>query len=328
MLIEKSLINKWLDFLKNDRRYSENTILSYEFDIQNLLKFNQHTTNLKNIENFNIDILRQWLLWRKNDKEISPRSNCRAISAIKNLLKFLRILKIKISEEILDIRGPKFIKSLPSSVSVQEIKFSNLLDLGKEGDWMETQDKAIIMLLYGCGLRISEAINLHLKDLDTENMILKIHGKGAKERLTPLIPYAFKSLMEHLYTCPFINLNQLVKKAEQTDYHNNIDLHNKQILNKAKLFKYIFFAESGKQLSRNYFAIRLKKLLSLYNLPFGTSAHSFRHSFATHLLENGANLKQIQSLLGHSQISSTEIYTKVTNNLLKKMYRTVHPREQ
>ena len=328
MLKEEKFINEWLDFLKNNKRYSKNTIESYQFDIQNLVKFNFNFLKKNSLAKFDSEDVQSWLIYRKNNNDTCARTNCRGISAFKSFLKFLQKNKIEISDNLLYTKMPKFSNSLPKAVSVHEIKFSNLLKLGENGDWPEIQDKAILILIYACGLRISEALHLHLNDINFDEMLITIRNtKSGKERIVPIIKFAIDNLINHFYHCPFINnvnLRDNFKSISTTEISSFKEYEH--ILTKAKLLKNLFFTLKGTQMSRTHFALRLKKLLPLYNLPYGTSSHSFRHSFATHLLENGANLKQIQNLLGHSKLSSSEIYTKVTNNLLKKMYFSAHPR--
>ncbi len=223
------------------------------------------------------------------------------------------------------IESPKFNNKLPRAISIKEIKFSNILNISSKNDWTEIQDKAILMIMYGCGLRISEVLNLKLNDIDFDNMTLKItHSKNSKQRIVPIIKYALNSLIMHFIHCPFLNIEKNSNEIYASEIHDYKSYKN--LLKKISLNEYLFFCKNGNILTRNYFAIRLKSLLPLYNLPYGTSSHSFRHSFATHLLENGANIKDIQNLLGHLRLSSSEVYTKVSNNLLRKMYSLSHPK--
>ena len=325
MLIDTKYLKDWLAYLQNNKRYSKNTVLSYEFDIQNFLIYNREHLKLDKIEKLNSMNVRSWISHRRTNQNISARAVSRGFCALKSFLKFLGENKIRVNDEIFDMKNIKFNKSLPRAMELSEIKFSNLLHIDQSDDWLILRDKSIIMLMYGCGLRISEALGIKIFDIDINNMNVKIIGKGSKERIVPIIPYVLKSLLDYFYACPFI----CPDGARDTKYDLDSAGQVLRELIKTKRMtslEYIFFIENGSNLTRNNFAIRLKKLLVFYNLPFKTSSHSFRHSFATHLLENHANIKQIQSLLGHSNLSSTEIYTKVSDSALRKMYEINHPR--
>lgn len=327
MLKETKFLEDWLDFLQNNKRYSKNTIDSYRFDLQDLFKFNLNSLKKDSLSEFVSEDIYDWLLERKNQNDVCHRTNCRAISALKNFFNFLNVKKLsEIPDELFFLRRPKFNNKLPKAVSEHEIKFSNLLKLGENGDWFEIQDKAILMFMYGCGLRISETLGIQINDFDLDEMFLRItNAKGGKERLVPLIGVAFESFLDHIIKCPFLNIEQISPKSDG-DVKNYKEY--KDLLRKISSLDNLFFCLNGSKMSRNYFALKLKKLLPVYNLPYGTSSHSFRHSFASHLLEHGANIKQIQSLLGHSRLSSSEVYTKVTNNLLRKMYNSSHPKSK
>jgi integrase/recombinase XerC len=328
MLKESKFLDSWLEFLENNKRYSKNTVDSYRFDILDLFKFNSNHLKRDSFSEFKTEDIYDWLLARKNTNDVCSRTNCRAISALKNFFAFLEKNKIFIPDELLFIKRPKFSPKLPRPVSLKEIQFSNILELGKNGDWLEIQDKSLLMLMYGCGLRISEALGVKIPDIDFEQMFLKVcNAKGSKERIVPLIKFALDSLLDHLIHCPFLNIDKICGFLPHEDSSKPKNYKEYSVLlKKIQSLDNLFFCQNGKKLTRNYFSLKLKKLLPVYNLPYGTSAHSFRHSFAGHLLENGANIKQIQSLLGHSRLSSSEVYTKVSNNLLRKMYSASHPK--
>ena len=244
--------------------------------------------------------------WVSSRSEFTPRANARVISGLKNFLKYLFLFKkTNISESVLSMRAPKFKNNLPRDLSTEDIKFSEIMNLGlknNEDKWIELRDKAIILLLYGAGLRVSEALSVNFQNLNEEEMIVSIVGKGGKARVVPILPIILDSLIQYIFHCPFIDNN---------NYKN---------LNE------IFFTKNGKILTRNNFAMWMKRSIAKYNLPYKTSPHSFRHSFATHLLENGVNLKELQELLGHTKLSSTEIYTNVTDKTLREVYYSSHPR--
>lgn len=308
MIISKELLDRWVNYMQNYRNYSENTCISYKLDVEGFLNYiKEHLSYIENISDLTIENIHSWMSNEIQDHNRSQRANARALSGIKNLFGYLSVMEsIKVSSDILNMRPPKYPKALPIVMSAEEIKFSQILKLGEniEGDlkWSILCDKAIILLMYGAGLRISEALSVNfIESIDVENMMITIIGKSNKSRVVPMLPIVLNTIMEYMKFCPWI------------------DMSNYKNLNK------IFFTKNGKIMSRNYFSNRLRQYAGRYNLKYKISPHSFRHSFATQLLENGASIHEVQKLLGHSQLSSTDIYVKVSNQLLRDMYYSAHP---
>jgi integrase/recombinase XerC len=307
MFITNDTLEEWINYLIYDKNYSNNTVLSYKKDLEifsNYINNNHYLfPELKKIEDLRPSHVNAWVATRT---EFTARANARVISGLKNFLRYLFLFKkMNISESVLSMRAPKFQNNLPRDISTEDIKFSEIMNLGlknSENKWIELRDRAIILLLYGAGLRVSEALSVNFQNLDEENMIISIIGKGGKARVVPILPIILNSLLDYINYCPFIDNN---------DYKN---LNN------------IFFTKNGKFLTRNNFAMGIKRSIVKYNLPYKTSPHTFRHSFATHLLENGVNLKELQELLGHTKLSSTEIYTNVTDKTLRDVYYSSHPK--
>jgi integrase/recombinase XerC len=307
MLIEQDLLKEWVEYLTHYKNYSNNTVLSYKKDLEifsNYINNNHYLfPELKEIEDLRPSHVNSWVGTRA---EFTPRANARVISGLKNFLKYLFLFKkMNINESILSMRAPKFKNNLPRNLSVEDIKFSAIMNLGSknnENKWIELRDKAIILLLYGAGLRISEALSVNFKNLNKEEMVVSVIGKGGKFRVVPILTIIVDTLIEYIKICPFIDNNG----------YQNLDN--------------IFFTSRGKLLTRNNFAMFLKRSIAKYNLPYNTSPHSFRHSFATHLLDNGVNLKELQVLLGHTKLSSTEVYTNVSDKTLRDVYYSSHPR--
>jgi integrase/recombinase XerC len=308
MIITKEMINGWVDYMINYRNYSENTYLSYKFDLEDFIKYiDTKRTDINRIEDLTIGDIRQWLGNANENHGKSARANARALSSIKNFLKYLYTMNnVAIDENIFEIRPPKYVRPLPKMISKDEIEFSQIIKLGDNENenkrWISLCDKALILLMYGSGLRISEALSVNFKNvIDRESMLITIIGKGGKMRVVPILPIVLDAIDEYMNACPWIEM----------DNYKKLDV--------------IFFTKTGKIVSRNYFSNRIRDYATKYNLPYNISPHSFRHSFATHLIENDVSITEVQKLLGHSKLSTTELYTQVSNQLLKEMYYSSHP---
>lgn len=298
-----SALRAWIFELKIERKYSLCTLKSYSSDLQNFFDFLNGHCGAK----INIDILRDlktidyraWLSFRI-ENGIAARSNVRALSAVKSFLKYLFKRYSFDLSEIENIRRPRFEKFLPKHIS--ERKILEFLELDKFFDtdlpWVTERDRALFSLLYCTGLRINEALNLKMQDIFFYARIrteVKICGKGKKDRVVILLPIVAERLQRYIEACPY-------------DLNGN----------------FFFLGVRGKKLQASLVDNRLEKLRALYNLPDFTSAHSFRHSFATHLLNNGADLRSIQELLGHESLASTQVYTDVDDEQLLKVYNHAH----
>lgn len=297
----KFLIDEWIVFLKYEKKYSSNTVFAYLKDLENFLKFlSNHFSSevsLSVVNNILITDLRSWLANRISCN-ITNRSNNRAVCSINSFFNFL-LKKGKINENIISkLNRPKIKKSLPKPLKYEDIitLINSVPILYKDNvpDWVIMNDKVLFMLLYGCGLRISEALKLKVCDI-SENII--VHGKGNKERIVPIMD----SVM-----C------EILKLIEISPYTKNPD-------------SYIFYSIKGKPLTRNLFAVRMAKLKKFLNLPQEASLHSLRHSFATHLIENDADIRSVQELLGHESLSTTKIYTNISKKQSIDAYKKYHP---
>lgn len=283
-------LNDYLDYLKLERRYSINTIESYKHELisfRDYIKKDYLKVSTKDIEEY-----LKFLSKNKNTKTISHYITC-----LKEFYKFLQMNE-QINENPLEfISLPKTPKTLPNALSKEEI---NLLLNYIPNNSLEFRNKAMIELLYSSGIRISELINIKVYDLDLINSTVKIMGKGNKERLLPIGEYASNILKIY------------------------IENHRNQILNKRNS-DYLFPSKKSEQITRNGFFIILKEIAHKVGIKKDFSPHTLRHSFATHLLDNGADLRSIQELLGHSNISTTQIYTHVSNKHLREIYNNAHP---
>ncbi len=284
-------IEDFINYLIFEKKYSDNTVKAYK---QDLTKFMNYLNNKKinkivkkDIENY-IEYL---------SKNLEARTVSRNISTLKSLYKYLMINKIVNKNPMEIIRNPKLKKSLPKVLSETEI--NSLLDI-KPKNHFDYRNKAMIELMYSSGLRVSELINLKVTDIDLENETVRVFGKGSKERIIPLNEYTVVALKIYIKE----HRKELFKHGE-----NN----------------YLFLNNHGNQMTRQGFFKILKNLAKDKNIKTEFSPHTIRHSFATHLLKHGADLRSIQELLGHSDISSTQIYTHITNEKLKENYEEYHP---
>lgn len=292
MDMNKEYINSYEDYLKIDKKYSKNTLLSYMNDIN---KFNEYIKNkdFKKIEKKDV------ISYLDNERKrgMKDRTLSHNLIVIKNFYKYLyRIGEIKESP-IQTIELPKLKKALPHVLSVEEV--DKILDI-ELNDKYDYRNKAMLELMYSSGLRISELVNLKIQDIDLSENIVRVCGKGSKERIIPIGDYATNYLKIYIneYRRGFI-------KKQVNDY--------------------LFLNSRGNNISRQALFKLIKQIIRDKNIKKDVSPHTLRHSFATHMLENGADLRSIQELLGHSDISTTQIYTHVSNRVLKENYEESHP---
>ncbi len=293
---KKKLLQKWETFLKFKKGLSDNTIENYLNDISQFL--NWYKGNIKNLSKYDlIDFLS--FLYEKYSYKIS--TFLRKLSALK-LFNIFLLENNKISENIFEgFELPKKNKELPEIISINEIyKILNSVDT-KSGSPIEIRNKTILELLYATGIRVSELIELTINDFDKSTGIIRVFGKGKKERLIPL----------HYEAINF--LNTYIKEARS--------LFNK------KNSKFLFLSKNGNKLTRQFIWQIIKKYAIKAGISKNIYPHLIRHSFATHLLERGADIRSIQLMLGHSDISTTQIYTHLNTKKLKEEYFKFHPRE-
>ena len=292
--------DNWINHLSNIKKLSQNSVISYKNDLSKFLIFFQDhiekNIGLKEIGNIEISEFRSFLTHRRNS-EISSNSIARNISALKSFFRFLiRNDKIKESS-VFNLKSPKLKKSLPRPINVDlAIKVIKQAEEIEEEKWIGLRNKAILLLLYGCGLRISEALSLNYDDIQNEDHIL-IKGKGEKERIVPMMPYIKKGIENYLEACP------------------------KEIVSDEALF----IGKRFSRLSPRIIQYALEKIRTTLSLPETATPHALRHSFATHLLDSGGDLRTIQELLGHSSLSTTQKYTKVETSKLLDTYKKAHP---
>ena len=290
------IIRKYQQYLKLEKSLSKNTLDAYMTDLDKLLNFLQ-SENIE-ISDVCLDDLERFSAGL-HDIGIHPRSQARIISGIKSFFHFLIMADYLEADPSELLEGPKIGLKLPEVLTVEEIdSIIAAIDLSKnEGQ----RNRAILETLYSCGLRVSELTNLKLSDLYFDGGFIKVEGKGSKQRLVPISPRAIKEIK--LY---FTDRNRGKIKKEYEDY--------------------VFLARWGKNISRIMVFHLIKELAQTAGITKNISPHTFRHSFATHLLEGGANLRAIQCMLGHESIATTEIYTHIDRNMLRSEIIEHHPR--
>ena len=293
----KSSIDEFKYYLKVERSLSENSIIAYIRDVNKLRSFSENK-NISEIKVTKDDIV-EFINQIKQDG-ISARSQARIISSLKSFYKYLAIEDLIDVNPVELIASPKIGLKLPDTLSLIEIdKLISAIDLSsKHGE----RNRAILEMLYSCGLRVSELVNLNLSNVNFKNSYLKVIGKGHKERLAPIGSKALKYLM--------IYINEI--RNHQTIEKGNED--------------FVFINNRGTKLSRVMIFLIIQKLKQKIGLNKKIGPHTFRHSFATHLIEGGANLRAVQEMLGHESITTTEIYTHLDNDYLRSNIIEFHPR--
>ena len=286
------LISEFLSYLELDLNYSNNTINSYDNDLK---KFENYFKN-KNILKLDVNDLLKFI---SSLKDLSPASVSHMISTLKTFYSYyIKIDRIKVNPTDA-LKAPKLGLHLPEYLSEDEI--DKLLDI-EVTDAFSARNKAILELMYATGLRISEVISLEFKNIDFEECIVRVMGKGSKERIVPINDYALNALSTYINEYRPL----MIKK----------DINN-----------YIFLNNHGKQMTRQGVFKMIKQECLKKGIKKDISPHTIRHTFATHLLLNGADLRIIQELLGHSDISTTQIYTHLTNEELYNDYKKYFPRD-
>ncbi len=295
----KSYIKEYQNYLKLERGLSKNTIDNYTFDVEKLVLFlTQKEINISPIQ-ITEEVIQQFIY--EMASQVNPRSQSRLISGLKSFFNYLIFEDYRNDTPLELIEVPKTGRKLPDTLSTIEIdSLIQAIDLSTpEGE----RNKAMLETLYSCGLRVSELISLKLSDLFFEEGFIKITGKGNKQRFVPV----GKSIIKIV-----------------TSYVNQIRVH----LSIQKNFEdTLFLNRRGRQLTRAMVFTIIKNLAIKINLNKTISPHTFRHSFATHLLENGADLRSIQLMLGHESITTTEVYMHLDRKFLSEVLNNYHPRK-
>ena len=284
-------IDKFLNYLTIEKNYSAHTVNNYKADLGEFRDF-LDSRGGKDIKGIDYFLLRKFLSVL-NDKKLSKRTISRKISTLKSFFKFVLRENLVKNNPAASLIYPRLDKPLPNFLTEKEVK--NILELPKGDELMSLRDKAILEFLYSSGARVSEMVSLKRTEVDLIGGIVKVKGKGNKERLLPLGEPAVMSIKSYL--------------DKRTD------------TNRA-----LFVNKRGTALSDRGVRNIIYKYIKKASLALKVSPHTFRHSFATHLLNRGADLRSVQELLGHSSIATTQVYTHLTIDSLKNVYQKAHPR--
>ena len=284
-----SILLEFLEYLKKERRLSEHTIRNYKSDMVQLTSFLKDEFDLGSLCDVKPEYLRSWIVsLMKNSK--SPRSIHRKISSYRTFVKYARRKGEMNSNPIEGVVLPKLEKRLPSVVPEHAMASLFSDDIFPD-DWKGRRDYAMISLLYETGLRRSELISLKIGDVDAGRNVLKVLGKGSKERVMPLLASTLKSIQNHIDDRPFESVN-------------------------------LFITDKGKELNSSFVYRKVNFYLSEVSTLQKCSPHVLRHTFATHLLNNGAELAAVKDLLGHASLASTQVYTHHTTAKLQEFHRS------
>ena len=294
-------VENWLNNLLLERRLSMKTESSYEIDIRSFFAFlAEHFGNvvtLKHLKEMKVADFRAFLVW-KTDRKIARSSIARNMSAVRSFFKYLSRQEILENTAVMAVRSGRRAKILPHPLSVSDAeKFLEAAQKMNKKSWEAKRDVALYTLLYGGGLRIAEALNLNVRDFPMTADALTITGKGNKQRIIPLLPAVRQAVKAYLKASPF----------------NGVDSP-------------LFVGAQGNRLNAGVVQRNVRTIRKMLGLPDTVTPHALRHSFATHLLQGGGDLRTVQELLGHASLSATQRYTEITTEHLREVYRHAHPR--
>lgn len=297
------VVASWLNELELERGASPRTLQAYERDLRQFLLFLKsklrRAPTLRDLEHLSVRDFRAYMAERRR-LGISGRSLARSMSALRVFYRWLEAQTVLRNPAIRQLTMPKIPHSVPKPLTVDAAASTVEMPQAKHSkDWVELRDHAVMLLLYGAGLRISEALSLTQKTVvGVDSGALRIVGKGNKERVVPILPVIAEAVRAYLSACPF-------------------ELDDAEVM---------FRGEKGGPLSPRIVQLRMERLRHVLGLPDTATPHALRHSFATHLLSSGADLRQIQELLGHASLSTTQVYTEVDRDRLLSVYEAAHPR--
>ena len=293
----RELIEKYISYILGERGLAKNSIESYKRDLYQFLEFVQEAMGIKDVENIRRADIREYVS-ALIQYGFSKKSVERKLSALRGFFKYLKRIQVISSNPVLGIQNPKEERYLP--MVIPEKRINEMLDNWIPESIMEARDKSIIELMYSSGLRASEVISLKWENLDLKTMELRVKGKGGKERIVPLGKRAREALK--------VYVNFLGDKLNKSNF--------------------VFLNRFGKKLSRKGLWLIIKKRFETMAFMYGVHPHTLRHSFATHLLNHGADLRSIQELLGHASLATTSIYTNLSIQSLREIYKKTHPRSK
>lgn len=299
MNLTRKLIKHYTDYLKLELSLSDNSIEAYQHDVDLFLQYLEAEQLSTEINDINLQTIENFFAYLY-DLNIGATSQARILSGLKSFYRYLLSENITDIDPTILISSPTLGRHLPEVLSYEEIQMMiDSIDLSLPNGH---RNKAMIEVLYGCGLRVSELINLQISDIYKNEGFLRIFGKGSKERLVPIGDNSLRILYQYIGGARL---------------HVNI---------KPKFTDTVFLNSRGTSLTRQMVFLIVKDLAERNGIKKTISPHTFRHSFATHLLEGGANLLAVQQMLGHASVSTTEIYTHISDDLLRDTMLSYHPR--
>ncbi|AUD63040.1 site-specific tyrosine recombinase XerD [Tenericutes bacterium MO-XQ] len=293
----KYILKDYEYYLKKEKGSSKNTISAYVRDLEQYRLFLEKYHQIKKPSHIQKKHIEGYL--KSLDKRVSSKTIARKLTAIKSFHHFLALEKEVDIDITKDFSTPKSSKTLPKVLSIDQV-VSLLEQVDKDSD-LGLRNKALLELIYGSGLRVSELLDIQIEDIHLNQSYVIVHGKGSKERMVPISDMANIALRKYM-----------------ADARPN--------LLKDRKITHVFLNQNGQRLSRQGFFKVLKKLALDAGIDSECSPHTLRHSFATHLLENGMDLRTLQTLLGHEDISTTQIYTHISQKRIKEIYKKAHPR--
>jgi integrase/recombinase XerC len=295
-------LSNWIDWLKDGKKVSSHTLVAYESDFHHFVSFQMEHLGkslvLDDLVNLKIQDFRAWLAHRVSQK-YDYRSTARALSVVRSFYRYLAKQNYPANTGLSSIRTPRVKLGLPRPLSVTEAKdLIQDIDLHSQEAWIGLRDRALFTLLYACGLRLGEALQLTRKQAPLECDTLRIQGKGNRERLVPILPIISQTLQEYIRLCPFV----LSPDGP------------------------LFVGAKGGKLQPGVAQKTMRTYRRAVGLPETATPHALRHSCATHLMSTSGDLRGIQELLGHASLSTTQVYTDVNMARLIQIYNTAHPR--
>lgn len=294
----------FINYLRTERSLSENTISAYNADLEKFLPYLKDVCLINDLKDVKEDHVHRFLNFldkslNKNDLKYSGKSVSRYISSLKSFFKYLEAEKLIEANPVENIETPKTSRILPDVLSIEEIEL--LLNQQDLSDKLELRDRAILETMYASGLRVGEVTEMEISNIFFDDGFIRVFGKGSKERIVPIGRTALKMI---------------------TKYINE----SRALLKTAKSQNYLFLNFRGGKLSRMGILDIVRKYCSLAGIKKNVHPHTIRHSFATHLLQGGADIRIIQEMLGHSDISTTQIYTHIDKDYLIEVHKSFHPR--
>lgn len=296
----QELFQNYYLFLQLEKGLSNHTIQAYQADLQKFIHHFQ-IQKIEELQKLNYQQIQQYLMSLQVDYELNNYSIHRNLSSLNTFFKWLEMEEWITKNPFELIDRPKIYRSIPEVLSLYEIDL--ILEQCNMNDPLAIRNRAMIELAYSCGLRVSELVEFTYQNYFPEEEFIRIIGKGNKERLIPLGQSAIKYIQIYLEN---VRNHQIPAKGNEG---------------------YLFLNRRGKKLTRNMFFLIIKDLAQKAGITKTISPHTFRHSFATHLIENGADLRAVQEMLGHSSITTTEIYLHLDKTYLKEVHKTFHPRK-